>query len=115
MREVVEVIVISNVSIFNDYMGMTKLSTKWVPRLLIIYQKCNHAIISLLFSFCCSATIRTNLCGVFKPETKHGFTIINWDLNNSQNNEVSRGKSGLKNAKGDLSANNVMATVIWDA
>ncbi|CAK1588256.1 unnamed protein product [Parnassius mnemosyne] len=116
VQEIVEAVGISHgskVSILNDHLGMRKLSTRWVPRLLTVDHKRNRVTNSqeglALFNrnmeeFLRRVTVDETWIHHNTPETKQHSK--QW---------VSKGESAPKKAKVGLSANKVIATVFWDA
>jgi len=117
VREIAEVMKMSKervCHILHEHLGMTKLSARWVPRLLTLDQKRVRMNISnaLLAQFRCNKsefwrrliTVDETWIHHYAPETK--IQSKQW---------IAKGEPAPKKAKTAFSAGKVMATVFWDS
>ncbi|QQP40773.1 Putative mariner transposase [Caligus rogercresseyi] len=117
VREIVEAIGISHgsvVSILKDHLAMKNLSARWVLRLLTIDHKRNRVTTSME----CLALFNRNKDEFFRRFVTVNETWIHYNAPETKQQLkqwVLKGESAPKKAKVGLSANEVMATVFWDA
>ncbi|GBP85450.1 Histone-lysine N-methyltransferase SETMAR [Eumeta japonica] len=100
--------------ILHKYLGMRKLSARWVPRLLTLDRKRNRVTTSKE----CLAMFSRNPDKFLRRFVTMDETWIHHNTPETKEQSkqwVSRGERVPKKAKQSLSANKVMATVFWDA
>jgi len=117
LREIAKALNISRERVGNvlhEYLNMSKLSSRWVPRLLSAEHKRNRLVI---------AKESLALLNANKNEFLRRFVTVDetWIHHHTPESKeqskqwISTGETAPKKAKIGLSANKVMATVFWDA
>lgn len=93
----------SVVPLLNDYLGMKKTFSKWVPLLLTMEHKCKRI------------TISNDLLSLFYHNPNYQILRHFVTMNETWIVLVSSVRIFVKEGKGDLSASKVMKIVVWDA
>ncbi|KAL7723735.1 hypothetical protein ACLKA6_017243 [Drosophila palustris] len=117
LREIAKALNISRERVGNvlhEYLNVSKLSSRWVPRLLSAEHKRNCLVI---------AKESLALLNANKNEFLRRFVTVDetWIHHHTPESKeqskqwISTGETAPKKAKIGLSANKVMATVFWDA
>lgn len=117
VREIADMVNISTERvhhILTEELGLSKLSARWVPRLLTADQKCNR----LRIANECLDLYKRNPADFLRRFVTCDETWIHHSTPETKQQSkqwLERGSAPPKKAKSILSANKVMASVFWDA